>query len=253
MSIPIPILSIASIIAAATLTAIVIFLSANSVKRVKNELKDIKDLLLQVSNGTFDGDNAPPHIKESADILKALKRIAGDVKQQQQAVSHYAYTDDLTGLANKRRFDEELIRCFDFAKRGLPVCIVTMELTNIKKINNEVGSATGDKVLKLMAEILKKTVRKTDLSARLGSDEFAIVLPNMENNAIRDWLSKLSAYFIKEQKKDNLLPENHICNIRFGYSFVKRETDRDPSQVFDRSTQALARTDAGSNIIVMEG
>ncbi len=247
------ILSIASIIAAAVISAIALFLSINAVKKVKEELTAIKKVIVQIANGSFDGDNPPPQIKESADILTALKGIAKDVNHQQQAVNHFAYTDELTGLPNKRRFDEELIRSFDFAKRGLPVCIVSMEINNLKKITGEVGRTTSDNIVILLANTLSSTIRKTDFAARLGTDDFAIVLPNMENEKIHGWLSNLSDKLIDEQKNEKLLPDNNACNVRFGYSFVKQELDEEPQQVLDRAIQALVKIDNNSAALITEG
>ena len=250
------ILSLASIGAAIIIVAIAMLVALNAskaVKKAKSELKIIKNLLIQVSNGSFDGDNAPPQIKESAEILTALNRIAKDVKQQQQAVTHFAYVDELTGLPNKRRFDEELIRSFDFAKRGLPVCIVSIEVSDLKKINSESGRATGDKILKMLAKTLEDKIRKTDLTAHLGSDEFALVLPNMDGNKIQDWLTTLSEQFLEQQRSENLLPENLSCNARFGYSFINKETDREPQQVMDRATHALSKINGDGSTISMEG
>jgi len=247
------ILSIASIIAATIISAIAIFLSLNAVKNVKAELAAIKKIIIQVASGSFDGDNPPPHIKESADILTALKAIANDVNRQQQAVTHFAYTDELTGLPNRRRFDEELIRSFDFAKRGLPVCIVSMEINNLKKITGESGRAIGDSIVTSLAKTLASTIRKTDFAARLGNDDFAIVLPNMENEKIHGWLTSLSEKLLNEQKNENILPDNNTCDVRFGYSFVKQELDDEPQQVLDRAMQALAKIGDNNSAIISEG
>lgn len=249
----ISILSIASIIAAVIIIAIVLVVTSASVSKVRLELKTIKDMLIKVSNGTFDGENAPPQLKESAEIMVALKSIAKDVKQQQQAVTHYAYIDELTGLPNKRRFDEELVRSFDFAKRGLPVCVVTAEISDIKKINSESGRATSDRIVKLLADILRKKIRKTDMTARLGSDDFAIVLPNMNDNKIHDWLTELSNRFISEQQMEHILPGEQQCSVRFGYSFINQDLDREPHQVLDRATSALSKFESGSSAIAIEG
>ena len=246
-------LSIASIIAAVAIVVIILFITSASINKVKLELKAIKDMLIKVANGTFDGDMAPPQIKQSAEIMTALKSIAKDVKQQQQAVTHFAYVDELTGMPNKRRFNEELIRSFDFAKRGMPVCIVTAEISDIKKINSESGRATSDRVIKLMADIIKTKTRKTDFSARLGDDDFAMVLPNMNDNKIEDWLTEMATNFNKEQQQEKILPENQKCDIKFGYSFVNEKMDREPQQVLDRATTAMAKIMADNQTIVMQG
>ena len=89
--------------------------------------------------------------------------------------------DSLTGLANRRSWDETLAREFERARRqdsGLAVLLC--DLDRLKEVNDRFGHATGDRVLKAAADVLRERVRAGDLAARLGGDEFAVLCPDTE-------------------------------------------------------------------------
>jgi len=91
----------------------------------------------------------------------------------------FAMTDPLTGLANRRalqvRLRDEEKRAF--AKRS-PLSILLIDIDGLKQINDRQGHAAGDHVLQTAAHAIESTVRETDLGARWGGDEFAIVAPD---------------------------------------------------------------------------
>ena len=84
--------------------------------------------------------------------------------------------DALTGLGNRRFFDEEL----EMSLKSDPVvCLLMCDLDNFKGINDKFGHAVGDMVLKQFADILNAAARRDDLAARVGGEEFAMVMPNI--------------------------------------------------------------------------
>jgi diguanylate cyclase (GGDEF)-like protein len=93
----------------------------------------------------------------------------------QREMARRARTDSLTGLMNRRAFLQELPRHIDRLEREqLPGTLVFADLDNFKAVNDELGHEMGDQVLCRAAELLRGTVRPTDLVARLGGDEFAV-------------------------------------------------------------------------------
>ena len=89
--------------------------------------------------------------------------------------------DALTGLANRRRWDSELVAACETARgTGSPVAVVLVDLDHFKQVNDHFGHAGGDEALRLVAGVLQEHVRADDLVARLGGDELALLLPGAD-------------------------------------------------------------------------
>lgn len=106
-------------------------------------------------------------------------KLFEDISKEKEHMKELAITDRLTALYNHdffySRLDEEFSRAVRY---GTPVSVIMMDMDNFKNINDTYGHRTGDKVLKEIADMIKKLVRKTDIVARYGGEEFAIILPH---------------------------------------------------------------------------
>jgi diguanylate cyclase (GGDEF)-like protein len=92
-----------------------------------------------------------------------------------------AFTDGLTGLYNRRYLFEEFTRELSRANRNQTrFSIISMDLDNLKAINDRYGHNYGDLLIKSFGEIIKKISRKTDIGARMGGDEFVLLLPECD-------------------------------------------------------------------------
>jgi diguanylate cyclase (GGDEF)-like protein len=101
-----------------------------------------------------------------------------------QRLERLAAEDDLTGLANRRAFNQRLSQEFLRARRyGHPFAVVLVDLDRFKAINDTHGHAAGDRALAAFAAILRGMIRATDVAARLGGDEFALLLPETDAGA----------------------------------------------------------------------
>ncbi len=101
-------------------------------------------------------------------------------------VERLARVDELTGLANRRRFEEALEQEVARAARsGEPLSVVLFDVDHFKRLNDTHGHQRGDAVLRVIGEVLAKSVRQVDVPARYGGEEFVLVLPNCPtNNAV---------------------------------------------------------------------
>jgi diguanylate cyclase (GGDEF)-like protein len=112
-------------------------------------------------------------------LLGALLWLLAQVGALYQEVGRLARTDSLTGVPNRRAWDEELPRELARAARsGQPVCVALLDLDHFKVYNDRHGHQAGDRFLKEAAAAWQAVVRKTDLVARYGGEEFAILLPD---------------------------------------------------------------------------
>jgi diguanylate cyclase (GGDEF)-like protein len=101
-----------------------------------------------------------------------------DITEQriaQQQIAHLAHHDPLTGLVNRRKFEEHLEQALRRVTRNMQVAVLYLDLDRFKAVNDNLGHAAGDELLKQVAGRLLNCVREGDTVARLGGDEFAIV------------------------------------------------------------------------------
>ncbi|HET6881677.1 MAG TPA: GGDEF domain-containing protein [Pirellulales bacterium] len=134
------------------------------------------------------GSGTDDVLKAAARILIANRRLQRDlaeaqkeIQQQRQEVASLAAearTDTLTGLPNRRSLNEDLARRFDqWRRHQIPLSLLMVDVDHFKKLNDTHGHQTGDEVLRLVAQALRKTLRQMDMAARFGGEEFAILLP----------------------------------------------------------------------------
>jgi diguanylate cyclase (GGDEF)-like protein len=130
-------------------------------------------LLYPPKDGTFDEES-----EQLAHWLAAQASIAIENERLHRTVKRQAITDELTQLANRRRFTETLAVEVRRAERfGDPLALVLADLDDFKQINDRFGHQTGDEVLRRFSDVLRENVRDFDLPVRYGGEEFAVLLP----------------------------------------------------------------------------
>ena len=106
-------------------------------------------------------------------------------KHQKDRSAHLAYHDELTNLPNRKYLMDMAPRVLARTKRGEPVCIMKIDISNLSNINNLLGTRSGDKAIKTVAKRLESTFYKSDLVARVAGDEFVVVLPRCDATGAR--------------------------------------------------------------------
>jgi len=138
-----------------------------------------------------------------------------DIDKEKRAKKENEYLsnhDELTDLYNRRYFNEEIKRLDD--SRQYPISIIIGDLNKLKDINDNYGHIMGDRYLKLTAEAIKESLRTEDLVARIGGDEFAVILPETDS----DTAESVNKRILKNIEKKNIgaeLPEP--LSIALGY------------------------------------
>jgi diguanylate cyclase (GGDEF)-like protein len=99
---------------------------------------------------------------------------------------HAAATDFLTGLLNRRAFLENAIRlCVNRADDSSPVTLLMFDLDHFKSINDRFGHTVGDEVLRVFAQVVRKSMRASDIIGRIGGEEFAAIVPEPMDLSLR--------------------------------------------------------------------
>jgi diguanylate cyclase (GGDEF)-like protein/PAS domain S-box-containing protein len=105
-------------------------------------------------------------------------------KTFESQLQHLADRDALTGLLSRRRFEEELERAVGLARRDRrPAALLLLDLDGFKAVNDAFGHAAGDALLVRISDALHEVLRETDILARIGGDEFALILPDTDDDA----------------------------------------------------------------------
>jgi len=195
-----------------------------------DQLYDLKSTLyegeyqIQKKNGDiriwdFYSSNIGSLKQDQASVLSIANDIT-DQKNLEQELRILSYKDELTDLYNRRFYDEEIKRLN--TKRNYPITILLGDVDNLKEINDTYGHIEGDHLLQTVAHALKEACREDDIIARIGGDEFIIILPKTNqaqaNTVQQRVLKKLKSKEIK----------GHSIHISFGSSILdQKQTDQE--------------------------
>jgi len=245
-------LSISNLSTSVVVIALIIFFIVYASKRFRHDFEIVKRRLMQISDGNFQDNDANISFDESAEIMPYLEYISRDIQKQQQMIANQSWVDELTGLPNRRHFNNEFVRAYNMARRGIPMAVVLMDLDNFKALNLKAGRAAGDQALKLLANTLQQYCRKTDFAARLGGDEFALLLLDMQPEKIRPCLEKLAETFLEQQERHPAVPDDLRCTLSCGYTFINVHRDYNAAAVLTRADKTLDSAKANGKNCVME-
>lgn len=136
-----------------------------------------------------------------------------DLREELSREKELATTDSLTGAANLRHFKTELVYEIErSARHGRIFTVAYLDLDNFKEVNDSLGHAEGDKLLNAIVGVAYNRLRKTDLMARIGGDEFAILLPETDATTMRSPVSDLLNE-MKQTMERNGWPVTISCGV----------------------------------------
>lgn len=141
--------------------------------------------------------------------------IYSDITERKKAIKQLKYLslhDHLTGLYNRNYFEEEMRR-FDSGRHN-PVGIIMCDVDGLKLVNDTMGHETGDALLVAAAGLLRKCLRENDVVARIGGDEFAIMLPCSDNAAVASVCQRIRGAVARYNERKPELP----LSISIGYA-----------------------------------
>jgi diguanylate cyclase (GGDEF)-like protein len=160
--------------------ALAVILSRRVSGQVLRPLGALRDSANRLAAGELD-DRVPVHrFDELGDLAVAFNSMADAIAGSQRSLTREATTDSLSGLANRAAFSARLQATLARAdRRGSTQAVLFVDLDDFKDVNDTLGHAAGDALLRVVSTRLSEAVRAGDLVARLGGDEFALLLDGL--------------------------------------------------------------------------
>lgn len=179
-------------------------------------------------------DSAAPIIDEGGEVLGVVVvfRDYTEKKQKLEQIQFLSYHDQLTGLYNRRFYEEELRRMDTL--RNLPLSLIMGDVNGLKLVNDSFGHVMGDELLKKAAAVISKSCRADDVVARLGGDEFVVLLPKTDQVVAEEIIARIEKLASKEKVGTMEL------SISFGFE-TKYDKDEDIQQVFKKAEDYMYR------------
>jgi diguanylate cyclase (GGDEF)-like protein len=173
-----------------------------------------------------------------ADRTKALE----NANEQLEALSG---TDALTGLANRRRFDQTLDDAWEVSLRnGRPLAVVLIDIDHFKRYNDNYGHVAGDDCLRKVAAALGGVARTTDLVCRYGGEEFVVIVPGADS-AVAHAIGERCRIAVAQLELEHSTTDRGIVTLSIGTASRRPGPDVTATELVEAADQALYRAKDG--------
>jgi diguanylate cyclase (GGDEF)-like protein/PAS domain S-box-containing protein/putative nucleotidyltransferase with HDIG domain len=150
---------------------------------------------------------------ESVNVIRKID----DRKKAEEQLLYVSYHDQLTGLYNRRFYEEEMNRIN--TERNIPITLIMADVNGLKLTNDSFGHQAEDLLLQKAANVFKRECRADEIIARIGGDEFVILLPQTDSVEAKNLINRISEAISKESKG------NLIVSISMGFAVKEKATD----------------------------
>lgn len=153
-----------------------------------------------------------------------------DKKTKQDEIYYLSFHDQLTGLYNRRFYEEELSRLDN--ERHLPLSVIIADIDGLKLINDSFGHPRGDQLIIKASKAIKTGIRSSDIVARIGGDEFIVLLPSTEKKQVKEVTERIKKLAEKESVEATTL------SISFGYG-IKYTSEEDMNDIIKKADDMM--------------
>lgn len=200
------------VMVSAMLLLIMLFISRRLYKRVDKSLTLLFEGVLKAEQGNY--DILDPELLEEApfelrELGIAFSSMAETIRSKTSELEFRSFHDELTGLYNRAYFEDSMHR-FD-SGRFDPVTVVVCDVNGLKLINDTLGHKAGDDLIVAAARALEKAARSSDIVARIGGDEFAMLLPESTKETAGHVLRRIREEVAEYKRGEQALPLNIAC------------------------------------------
>lgn len=185
--------------------------------RVSKPITDLADHVVDVSRAEdysqdlVAGEAWPREVRSLADNFNNLME---QVRTSHAQLRDMSARDPMTGLFNRRHFDAVLEQAADDAGHGCaPFAVLLIDLDRFKPINDRFGHAAGDAVLVAVARAIRDVLRETDMAARIGGDEFAVLALATDAASAQELAKRLRAAIGRVELRFGHEPVNAACSV----------------------------------------
>lgn len=204
-----------------------------------------------------------PIVVEKAMAMIEIKRTNSRLEQEllmrnaeleklNARLAEMASRDALTGLYNRRHFGELLNQLYAEADRhDTDLTCLMMDMDNFKRVNDHLGHLTGDRLLVMLAEVIRATVRESDVAGRFGGDEFVVLLPRTSPSEAQATAKRLLTNFRETLQRE--VPEAAVASLSIGMASRERRLPPTAESLVSLADEALylAKTGGKDRIMVV--
>lgn len=188
-------------------------------------------------------------------LLLKQHDLINELRQFNEKLTLISTTDELTQLANRRHFSTRLLTDWKRAKRSnVPISVMVIDIDFFKEFNDNYGHLIGDECLRAVAEIISKQVQRgTDMVARYGGDEFAVILYDTNLASAEEVARKIVKALEKANLKHEYSPVENRITLSIGISSMKPTSDERYEAIILKADKALYKVkESGRNNIACD-
>ncbi|MGM0425300.1 MAG: GGDEF domain-containing protein, partial [Thermodesulfobacteriota bacterium] len=170
----------------------------------------------------------------------SLSPALQEIQNKIQNLARLSQLDPLTGLANRRSLEQSLELESERSRRhGQPLSLALLDIDDFKQLNDTYGHSLGDQALVELSRLLRNSIRKTDMAARLGGEEFVLLLPGTGLIQAKHMLNRIMDRLRKLKLQVSSTSDQIAFTCSIGMVCYKGRLEIQPAQILEAADQAM--------------